>query len=60
MEDLKNKKPKYRVVRDSNSGSSPLLRDNAGEGITENNNETSTTDNPASSSNDDLQEGQDE
>ena len=60
MEDLKKTKPKYRVVRYSNSGSSPLLRDNSGEGTSENNNETSTNDNPTSPSNDDREEGQDE
>jgi len=57
MEDLKKKKPKHKVVRDSDTGPSPMIHDNADEGTTENNNETSTNDDPTSASNDDQEEG---
>jgi len=53
MEDLEKEKPKHRVARDSDIGPSPMVHDNVGEDTTENNNETSTNDDPASSANDD-------
>ena len=53
MEDFKKKKPKHKVVRDFDTGPSPMVHDNSGDDTTENNNETSSNDNPTSSSNDD-------
>ena len=57
MKNLKTKKPKHRIVKDSDIGPSPMVHDNAEEDTTENNNETSINDSFASSSNDDREEG---
>ena len=57
MEDLEKENPKHNVVRDSDNGPSPMVDDNAGEDTAENNNETSTNDNPAPSLNTDQEEG---
>jgi len=61
IEDLKKEKSKHRVVRDFDTGLSPMAYDNSGDDTTKNNNETSSNDNPTSSfKDDDEQEGQDE
>ena len=57
MEDFKKEKPKYEVVRDSDTWPSPVVHDNAAEGIIESNIRTSTNDDHASSYNDDQEKG---
>ena len=42
IEDLKKEKPKHRVVRDFDTGSSPRVHYNSRDDTTENNNETSS------------------